>query len=715
MPSFQELIKLIVNGDPVDSTTINTTLQQLDGNTRYLRDLFEAAALGSTVFAREVTVESGAALGMPVYYNSTSQQFERALAQAATDSTGKLVTADSGQVWGVVHYKHSSTKADLLLHGYTALDIAAAVDSGPTAGLYHLSGTEAGKMTQQKPPVSVGVLQHDGNGNVYVNPNFSDILWDHQHYRYELIADAAGTPNAPAAAALGATATVTITDFTELNSTDKVNLIAADGTNYDFVNGAQDSVAGTWESAVSNDQTATNLMNVINTGSGPSGTRFSATVLGAVVTVTQATTGLAGNTTVTLTDSGIVGMSSTNFVGGVGAVHSITTPDSTVEGWLPASDAVFGGNAPAGAVFGYNISTSTLNDVWPPLPAENAVLEHTRPRNVTYGATTTGTYTTNTVPSDVCIIDRNGIWWMTDCYGEVPWHSGDIESTDSLTCAPDTHIVLWFSKMQFQTSGTVVTSLRAKSGSGLTLKCAFDTNDAATSGDLEIDLDLALLVDSADTEVGHMAVKRFADNTLYRGPIVEAIKAGTGDVIITSTAEDVSLGQHQGIVTISVGDVGVGNEYPIEMILLSGVTEENYRDVLAIGFPPDKNTEYRSKFKIPGDFASTAVINVALRFQILMRIAGDIPTLTLTYRVVSRPGTTTATSIALPTADSTGVLAVSGGVGMALNGYIELESDSIATSAGDFVLFTLSRAGATDSLTGEIHVIDQRAVVTAIA
>ena len=113
-----------------------------------------------------------------------------------------------------------------------------------------------------------------------------------------------------------ATGTVSITDFTELNSTDKVNLIAADGTNYDFTNGDQSSVAGTWESATSNDQTATNLMNVINTSSGPAGTRFSASVVGAVVTITQNTSGPGGNTAITLTDTGSAGMTKTDFTGG---------------------------------------------------------------------------------------------------------------------------------------------------------------------------------------------------------------------------------------------------------------------------------------------------------------------------------------------------------------------------------------------------------------
>jgi len=113
-----------------------------------------------------------------------------------------------------------------------------------------------------------------------------------------------------------ATVTITITDYTELNAGDKVNLVATDGNNYDFVQGDQSSVNGTFEATTSNNVTATNLMNVINTSSGPSGTRFTATVSGAVVTATQATGGVAGNTTVTLTDSGTAGMSSTNFTGG---------------------------------------------------------------------------------------------------------------------------------------------------------------------------------------------------------------------------------------------------------------------------------------------------------------------------------------------------------------------------------------------------------------
>ena len=74
-------------------------------------------------------------------------------------------------------------------------------------------------------------------------------------------------------------------------------------------------------------------MNVINTSSGPSGTRFTATVDGAVVTATQATGGTDGNTTVTLTDSGTTGMSKTNFTGGTANTYAVGTTEIAVDNW----------------------------------------------------------------------------------------------------------------------------------------------------------------------------------------------------------------------------------------------------------------------------------------------------------------------------------------------------------------------------------------------
>ena len=170
---------------------------------------------------------------------------------------------------------------------------------------------------------SAGTLSWDRLGGDYYDHDSlaTSYTVNFAHGWEDMEVDISGLVEQWIATNVAATATITITDYTELNTGDKVNLIATDGTNYDFTNGDQSSVNGTWESATSNDQTATNLMNVINTSSGPAGTRFTATVEGAVVTVTQATAGDGGNTTVTLTDSGTAGMSKTNFTGGTGKTN----------------------------------------------------------------------------------------------------------------------------------------------------------------------------------------------------------------------------------------------------------------------------------------------------------------------------------------------------------------------------------------------------------
>ena len=113
-----------------------------------------------------------------------------------------------------------------------------------------------------------------------------------------------------------ATATVTISDYSNIAAGEKVNLVATDGTNYDFTEGSQSTSSGTFDAATSNNQTATNLAACINAGDGPSGTRFYATASSNVVTITQAVAGWNGQTVVTVTDAGSVGMTKTNFFGG---------------------------------------------------------------------------------------------------------------------------------------------------------------------------------------------------------------------------------------------------------------------------------------------------------------------------------------------------------------------------------------------------------------
>lgn len=592
LEAYQELLRLIVDGDNVDAATINTVLRQLRGNTSYLKEIFEAAALGSTVYARGVTIEADAAVGMPVYFHLGRQRFERGLARAYVDH-GQLRTADSTQIWGIVANKLNATLADLLLVGYAAIDIAAAVNGDVTAGVYYLSGTAAGKLTQQRPPLSVAVLQSDGLGNVFVRTSLADLFTSHQHYKFELVCRPAGQVVPPA----------------------------------------------------------------------------------------------------------------------IDERHAITSPDASLEGWLPANHASFAGHAPPGAAFGYNLAASEVQNAWPPLPSSGAYLEWDKGevKDLAGMGVPLGT-------DGLCVIDNYGIWWKSDCYGDVPWPT-QLDTSDasvaessslSLECPRELQmrLTLWFTKMQFQTADTVVTSLRTPAGSLLSITCTQD-GTPATSGDLTINLSLDLAVISRDA-TGHLALKNFTSGKFTRGPMVEGLIAGSSNILLDSTAQAGNL--HQGEVTLVVLNRIPGNELPIETVRLSGVTEENHLDTLALGFPADKDSEYRAKFVMPAELDGVTSLTVALRLWLLARAAGDLPDLTMTVRVVPRPSPAT-TPIAVPTSDSALAFDTQG-LTVSEDQYVEIQSGSFDVAPGDVVFFTVTRsANGGDGFSDELHVLDQRAII----
>ena len=199
MVSFTQNVQHVKFGEAGKAATVARPDQQLDANIRFVKDLVDGALLGEALFIRDATVEATALVGQPVYYNNTTQQYERAIAAVSEDpTTGVLVAADSSDVTGVIFSKTNSTLADILVLGFAQLDISNAVDGTPTAGRYYLSAAEAGKMTLQRPGVTVSVLRLDTAGNVLVVPDMKDFLEDHIHFAFELTALPAGNHFPPA-------------------------------------------------------------------------------------------------------------------------------------------------------------------------------------------------------------------------------------------------------------------------------------------------------------------------------------------------------------------------------------------------------------------------------------------------------------------------------------------------------------------------------------
>jgi hypothetical protein len=590
LAGYKNAVPLLADGDSVDANTNNRVLGDLFANTTYIKDLVEAALLGSTQFAFGQSVEESALVGQPVYYRASTQQFERALAAAVTDGeTGLLTTAESSQSWGIVFRKHSSTSADILLSGFAQLDLSNAVDETVEAGIYYLSAVEAGKMQKTSPPVGIPVLRATGEGTIYVFPSFTDSFLQHRHYKFDLVAY-------------------------------------------------------------------------------PSG----------------------------------------EHVDPEGDVHAITAADDSIEGWLPADNAVFEGNAPTGAKFGYNIAASPLATVWPPVPIGSAYIEWNKGLDPDVGGT--GTQQGTTAP--LVVVDNNGIWWMSDAYGDVPWPKTlDTSSSVSLDPTPGENpremamtLTLWFTKMQFITDSTVVTSLQAGS-SKVSITCLHGSGNGST-GDLVIDLNLEALVDPDDDEEGDLVFKRYDEDTqtFFRGPVVSSLRAGT-NVTLSSDNEDDP--DYRGTVTVNASLLSPGYEFAIEEVRLNGVEEENYGSTLGLGFPAGRDSELRAKFRVPGSLSGYSGATVKLRFQFLARASGDLPDFTVARTIIPQP----TTAAPLPSAATVVALDMSAGAGIAIDEYIEIETAAFAVTAGDQVLFGVSRLGSEDGFAGSVHIIDMRAVV----
>lgn len=393
-----------------------------------------------------------------------------------------------------------------------------------------------------------------------------------------------------------------------------------------------------------------------------------------------------------------------------GARHAISNADNTVEGWLPADDAIFEGKAPQGAVFGYNISVSAMANLWPPIPVDGSYLEWNRGEEsfllgmgVPLGR------------DDLVIINNDGIWWMSDCYGDVPWPTLlDTTSPVSLSasyneCPRDLHMkmIIWFTKPVFQNNTTCVLSLTPRTGSGLFVKCAGTETDART-GHLEIGLDLGLTMGRRDLP-GYHAFKNLNATTkqFELGPVVEGLKAGTDNVtIVPVVGEGVTDddGFVYGKAVVNVTDSLSGLEMGVETVRLAGAYEAFVHEVIGLGMDPQKTSTFYGRIPIREYPDLPTGTKMKFRFWVLFRETGASPAdlLSVSYRRIPLP-IATLTPVALPTTD-TDLTMDTEIEDVNEDEYVLMETEAFDVAAGDTVMFSVTRSDA-DGYPGEIDIL----------
>jgi hypothetical protein len=603
--SYNSNIKLIQNGEPVEASVANRPLLSLLGNTEYLQTWLRAMSAASAIFAKDKPVEAAAVVGQPVYYNTTTSRFERAYFSASSGDINSSVLGDSAQVWGLLHAKSSINVGDILLYGYSELDLTNAVDqltSGSVAeGTWYLSPMGTGTLTQQRPMLAVPVVRTIGSNQVFVMPSFQDFDGKHRHHEVNLVMLPAGVVSPPS----------------------------------------------------------------------------------------------------------------------VGNIHTITSPDPSLSGWLPASHPVFNGAAPVGAKFGYNLAQDEdLLKVFPPVPLTSAAFFMQRPS--IYDSAGERTNYGQYLLEDTVKLTADGIWWMTDCYDQVPWPTDyDPLSSDSASsslsagpCDPSEKLYslkLYFTKLLFSTNNAFVQSLTSLD-ERLKITCS-NGSSVATAGNLDIDLDLQLMQGS-DTMPGSLVIKEFdaATSTFNRGQVLEGIRSTSPNVLL-SGGQQVTLDGVEylaGRVNISVTSEAV-RELSSQLVRLDGVTEENF-PVLYLGMPNDNTTSYVVKFEVPTVIPPS--MQFRLRARLIGRAAGVLPPLSVEYYKVARPSNGLLSPVNVTQNYVT--LSMNTVATVSSNQAVEATSAGIAVQPGDVVYVKVTRtpSALADTYNGEVGVMQQSGVLS---
>lgn len=608
--NWQNNIKYVNPGEPVQAGIVSRPDQTLAARTDYLKDRLDAAFVGQALFDSGATISPDVLPGQPVYWNYAAQRYEKAIAAAAIDSTTQLLTIQpSSDCVGLCLRKHSETLGDIVLRGIVEIPelgnaittplLQDGVHHAPIpAGRYYLSAAEPGKLVQQKPGVTVNVCYVQGPKDncsdvprVVVMPHTRDFVGEHTHYRFDLVPLPAGTHDPNAA-----------------------------------------------------------------------------------IETTR---------------------------------HEITSPDATLQGWLPANHSSFNGKAPVGAWFGYNLARhQALANVWPPVPIQSVAVLWDK------GANRVGATEVPLGTEGLVVCDMNGIWWMSNCYGDVPWpatldtaNPPESEEPPMGECPREEamRVVVVFLRMLYGNDRSVVTSLKPDTDSPITVvNC---DGAPAMTGDLALNLNLPVLPDEA---LGGQALKEVVlGRKLKKGWIAEGVFTLSNQLSITgsrgtarqltnaektafniSTSQNVTL--HQGVVKIDYIDTLVEREISPQIIRLNDTVERLYMDIPYIGFPAGQASAIRVRFNVADSNLGDNLM-MKVRVQYFGRggtssTAATLPSLYMSYRRLPAPATLGTT---LPTTDTP--LAFTSSVSLRVDTAVTRDSAAFAIAAGDTVLVTLGR------------------------
>ncbi len=377
--------------------------------------------------------------------------------------------------------------------------------------------------------------------------------------------------------------------------------------------------------------------------------------------------------------------------------HVVTSPNTGLPGWLPINQFVV--DYPVGAVFGYNRNEDPdLLELLEGFEASTAWFELDRGDGIGSG-----------LPTELIQLTETGIWWMSDCYGQVPWPLEMTTDgvarptvTPSVGCPviPAYRLTLWVDRPAAEREFGV-RSITSGDGTIVT-----DEDDVeADTGNLIV----ALRADP-DEERSAVALRSFGPDGVASGPVVEAIRvAGPGVIMSGGTnvpvdPEDPGGPQAKsGTVTVTILPPSLAQLMP-GRIWMNGTGEDTDGSAYFITMTNARPTALIMRFDVPIT-ESEDPINVKVVLQVRGSIAGTCPPLAVSVRRVPRPVVGAASEAPTVLDDAVGNTTTGSFTGV---GYIRsVETPEFEIASNETVFVILEREGPGDGYGGVLGLMSQ--------
>ena len=352
-------------------------------------------------------------------------------------------------------------------------------------------------------------------------------------------------------------------------------------------------------------------------------------------------------------------------------------------GWLPATDPIFTGKALPDAKFGYNPVFWLQEQL-----TGQAVLRWQRKQSESDDPLLA------LVPPEFYRIDGTTVWWLTDSPAYLPWDK-QFEYSDGEIVNDHNQPYrqrLWLDDIGtgYGLTDSHVTTLRAKSGSGLTVT-RYPIGQSALTGDLLLDLTVPFR-EITETDPGPFAVKKIDGYDLSLGPVVAGLKLDSSRLRILHSDRNVD-GVHSGLLILGDPTGKTGQELLLEAVHLQGVEEAVERESIGLAFPASRHSSLLARVTVPYDESFDRFL-LTFFFGILVTRSGNIASdiLKLSYRIIESPHENNMITQAFPQ-NSLQQLACDFQVRNTQysTGYYTAESSPFPVTPGDLVCLKIER------------------------